>query len=167
MAAYVGARLTKKPRVPYSNNGEKGEAEREMGDSQHSNREAKYRNLFWQNRLNWFQWLEYSVWGFFFSLSTSFVIKCMNALTRIHTNTRAHAQTHTRGIPTFSVLRFYIFFNSDHEMSQVKLYMIGFTHISILQKQEVIFGSNKIKSTFQTNNFQSVVSGWFSLVTFI
>lgn len=31
------------------------------------------------------------------------------------------------------------------------------------QKQEAIFGSNKRKSTFWTNNFQSVSSGWFHL----
>lgn len=56
------------------------EKQREMGDSQHSNREATDGNLFWQNRLNRFQRPEYSVP---LPFSTSFVMKCMNALTRM------------------------------------------------------------------------------------
>lgn len=61
-----------------------GEREGETRDIRHSNREAKYRNLFWQNRLNRLRREEYSVLGsFFFSSSTSSVTKCMSALTRV------------------------------------------------------------------------------------
>lgn len=56
--------LTMKWRVPYCNNGKRREGGRR--DIQHSNREAKYRNLFWQNRLNRLQREEYSVLGPFF-----------------------------------------------------------------------------------------------------
>lgn len=95
-------RLTMKWRVPYCNNGKRGERkqEREGGrrNIQLSNREAKYRNLFWQNRLKRLQREEYSVLGFFSLHSTSSVMKSLNALTRLRASEWRH-NSHCQNMP--------------------------------------------------------------------
>lgn len=121
----------------------KREKQREMGDSQHSNREATDCNLFWQNRLNRFQRPEYSV--FFLPFSTSFVMKCMNALTRMWES------EDRRRIPNFSVfvplhiIEFWMLIKSSEAVHDRFDSEFG-----VLQKKEVIFGSIIRKQSEQT-----------------
>lgn len=134
-----------KDREPYSNNGEEGEAGRDGRSTALQQGSARLQSvLAGQIEL-------ISATGIFRCppppLSTSFVMKCMNALTRMCKTENTHR------IPNVSVSYWYILFNFDCEMSQVKLCMIGFT-----QTQSYFWEQNKKINTL--NKQLAVCSLW-------